>query len=66
MVVQQVLIIHGKQDRLVPASNSRRLVQMLPNAKLVELDACGHLPQEEVPHQFVDIMQEFLKGKLPE
>lgn len=60
--VQQVLIIHGKQDRLVPASNSRRLVQMLPNAELVELDACGHLPQEELPDQFLNAMQTFLKA----
>ena len=59
--VQQVLIIHGKQDRLVPASNSRRLVNMLPNAELVELDVCGHMPQEEVPDQFVDVMQRFLQ-----
>lgn len=57
----KVLIIHGKQDRLVPASNSRRLVKMLPNAELVELDACGHIPQEEVPDQFTDVMQRFLQ-----
>lgn len=56
----QVLIIHGQQDRLVPVSNSRRLVQMLPGAELVELSACGHLPHEELPDQFIDTMQKFL------
>ncbi len=56
----QVFIIHGKQDRLVPASNSRRLKQMLPNAELLELDSCGHLPQEELPDQFIHAMKTFL------
>ncbi|KAK9861284.1 hypothetical protein WJX84_008523 [Apatococcus fuscideae] len=57
----KVLVIHGKQDYLVPLSNSRRLVQMLPNAELLEFDACGHLPQEELPGQFLQAVQTFLK-----
>lgn len=50
----KVLIIHGKEDALVPVSNSRRLARLLPNATLVELEACGHMPHEECAERFVE------------
>lgn len=55
-----VLIIHGREDRLVPASNSKRLSTMLQGSEYVELHPCGHVPQEEVPDQFVNIVAAFL------
>ena len=51
-----ILILHGKQDRVVPVSNSRGLLAALggargesPRVRLCELDGCGHCPQEELP-----------------
>ena len=44
-----VLILHGAQDRIVPPGNSRRLLDTMPNAKLIELDDCGHCPQVDAP-----------------
>lgn len=56
-----VLLVHGLYDKLVPASNSQRLARMLPPdcCELVLLDRCGHMPQEEMPGLFVDLVAEF-------
>ncbi|KAG2429307.1 hypothetical protein HXX76_011075 [Chlamydomonas incerta] len=58
-----VLLVHGLYDKLVPASNSQRLARMLPAecCELVLLDRCGHMPQEEMPALFVDLVAEFAR-----
>lgn len=55
----RVLIIHGANDLLVPAANSRRLARLLPGAALWEFQRCGHMPQEEQPERFVEVVKEF-------
>lgn len=60
-----VLIVHGVQDAIVPASNSRRLLRVLPpGAELLEYKKCGHMPHEEWPEAFVDDVAEFLNRRL--
>lgn len=56
-----MLIIHGQADALVPVGNSVRLAAMLPGAEIVVLPACGHVPQEEQPQEFVDAIVKFLR-----
>jgi pimeloyl-ACP methyl ester carboxylesterase len=55
-----ILIVHGSEDILVPARNSRRLHQQLQNSTFVELPQCGHTPHEETPDQFVQIVGNFV------
>jgi uncharacterized protein len=38
----QVLIIHGRADRLVPFSHGERLAQRFPSAELLGVDGAGH------------------------
>ena len=57
---RQVLIVHGEGDALVPAWNSRRLAAGLHGARLVELDRCGHMPMEEAPARFMDVLAAFV------
>ena len=38
------LIMHGKQDAIVPFAASRALANTLPNAQLQAFEACGHAP----------------------
>ncbi len=57
----QVLILHGAGDRLVPVSNSRRLAGLIPNAELIEYKHCGHVPQEELPKQFIQSVKSFVE-----
>jgi len=42
-----VLVVTGLQDEIVPPDQTRRLAGELPSATLVELQGCGHVPQEE-------------------
>jgi len=48
-----ILIIHGKEDRLVPYQSSVRLAAELPNATLRLYSQCGHCAQEEYPTESV-------------
>jgi pimeloyl-ACP methyl ester carboxylesterase len=54
------LVITGDDDRIVPTENSIRLARELPNAKLVVIPNCGHVPHEECPAEFLQAVAEFL------
>jgi pimeloyl-ACP methyl ester carboxylesterase len=58
-VRQPVLIVHGREDMLVPLSLSAWLADALPNARLEVLDDTGHLPMLERPVQFNELLLEF-------
>lgn len=55
-----VLVITGDDDRVVPTEQSIRLAGELPNADLVVLPACGHVPQEECEGAFMDAVNAWL------
>ena len=55
-----VLIVHGENDVIVPASNSRALAKLL-GAELKIVPACGHMPHEEAPEEFIDIVRDFIE-----
>lgn len=57
-----VLVITGDDDRIVPTANSIRLARELPNAKLVVIPNCGHVPHEECPDVFMRAVQEFVSA----
>lgn len=56
-----VLVITGDDDRIVPTEQSVRLADELPNAKLVIIPNCGHVPHEECPELFLEAVTDFLK-----
>ena len=58
------LVITGDDDRIVPMEQSIRLADELPDAELVVIPDCGHIPQEECPESFLQAMTDFL-DKLP-
>jgi pimeloyl-ACP methyl ester carboxylesterase len=55
-----VLVITGDDDRIVPTEQSIRLAEELPNAGLVVLEACGHVPQEECAQPWLEAVETFL------
>lgn len=57
-----VLIVHGSKDRVIPLSNSQELVKRIPGARLVVMEGFGHLPQEEAPKEFAEIVAKWLDG----
>ena len=54
------LLLWGREDRAVPLSVGERLARDLPDAALVVLERCGHLPAEELPDESVAVLQAFL------
>lgn len=60
-ICQPVLLIHGKQDKLVPVAYATQAAERLPNARLCLIDEAGHWPQRERPHEFNQILVEFLQ-----
>ena len=57
-----VLVVWGRDDRIVPAAFALKLSRELPNGRL-ELMDCGHCPHEERPHEFTAVVREFFEGK---
>lgn len=56
------LVVTGDDDRIVPADRSVRLAGELPNAELVVIPNCGHVPQEECPDPFLDAVINYIDG----
>lgn len=61
-VTHPSLLIWGEQDPWVPLEHGRRLAAAMPNAELVVLPNCGHLPHEEYPEAFNRAVSHFLQG----
>jgi pimeloyl-ACP methyl ester carboxylesterase len=59
-----VRVICGDDDRIVPTERSVRLARELPNAQLVVIPNCGHVPHEECPAAFMRAVDDFL-DRLP-
>ena len=57
-----VLLMWGRQDRVVPLSIGERLAHDLPHARLEILERCGHIPPEELPEQSWQLVTSFLEG----
>ncbi|MCA9638162.1 MAG: alpha/beta fold hydrolase [Myxococcales bacterium] len=55
-----ILVITGDDDRVIPTEESVRLADALPDAELVVIGACGHVPQEECPQAVLAAIDGFL------
>jgi pimeloyl-ACP methyl ester carboxylesterase len=60
-----VLVITGDDDRIVPTEQSVRLAGEIPNADLVIIEQCGHLPHEEQPEEFMQAVTNFISEAQP-
>jgi pimeloyl-ACP methyl ester carboxylesterase len=54
-----VLVVVGSHDKLTAPRLARRLAAALPEASLVELPRCGHMPMLERRHEFSRLVDEF-------
>lgn len=61
-----VLLVHGRDDRVVPLETSQRLAELLPNARLVVYPRCGHWVQIERRVEFPELVGAFLGMDLGE
>lgn len=61
-VTQPTLVVWGIEDMTLPWENSVRLVDRLPNGRLVLLKDCGHLPHVEQPERFAELALKHLSA----
>jgi len=47
------LVLWGRQDRVFPVAQAKVAGRLLPDARVVEIDRCGHYPQWEQPDRMV-------------
>ena len=56
----ETLIVHGREDRVIPLASSLRLLELIPRAQLHVFGQCGHWTQIEHPDRFCRLVAEFL------
>ncbi|MGI8641965.1 MAG: alpha/beta fold hydrolase [Pyrinomonadaceae bacterium] len=63
LINHPTLIIWGEEDKIIPLHNGEKLNREILNSRLVVLNDCGHVPQEEKPERFVELVSEFCRDK---
>lgn len=53
------LVLHGEQDPL-PPDEARKLISLIPHARLALIPDCGHMPFWEAPESFFPLVESFL------
>ncbi len=56
----ETLVIHGREDKVIPVSNSHQLSSLIPNAQLHVFPHCGHWTQIEWASSFNALVTHFL------
>ena len=59
-VTHPTLIVHGREDRVIPLETSLKLLQVLDNAQLHVFGHCGHWTQLEPRDAFNRLVRDFL------
>ncbi len=62
----ETLIIHGREDKVIPLSNSLTLADWIPNAQLHVFGHCGHWTQIEHSARFNRLVGDFLAEADPQ
>lgn len=56
-----VLLMHGKEDMIVPLITMNQTLKALPYADVVFFDNCGHAPMIEIPQEFMKVYLDFVQ-----
>lgn len=54
------LIVWGRQDEILSPDYAQQFIDALPDARLVWVDQCGHVPALEQPQELLKAVQEFV------
>jgi pimeloyl-ACP methyl ester carboxylesterase len=57
---QPVLLIHSRQDQIMPPRNAEYTIGLAPRGQIAWIDDCGHFPMVERRDEFVRIVRDFL------
>jgi 2-hydroxymuconate-semialdehyde hydrolase len=54
------LVVHGREDAVIPLANSLTLAQWIPHVQLHVFGECGHWTQIEHAARFARLVEDFL------
>lgn len=63
---RELLLLWGREDRIVPVAIARKMRESIPNSRLVVLEEAGHLPHWERHERAVPVLAAHLAGRLIE
>jgi pimeloyl-ACP methyl ester carboxylesterase len=58
-VAAPTLILWGQQDEWIPVRDAERFAAALRSSRVVVIERCGHMPQEEYPADVARLIEEF-------
>jgi pimeloyl-ACP methyl ester carboxylesterase len=64
LIRQPTLLLWGETDPEIPLPDGERLHDEIPNSRLIVFRECGHLPHEEYPQAFSDVIADFCSDRL--
>ncbi len=62
-ITAPTLIVHGRDDLVIPVSNAWDLVQLIDDAELHVFGRCGHWTQIEYADAFSSLVLDFLRRR---
>ncbi|HKU72642.1 MAG TPA: alpha/beta hydrolase [Pyrinomonadaceae bacterium] len=63
LISQPALLVWGENDREIPLVDGERLHAEIAGSRLIVFMNCGHLPHEEYPWEFTNVVIDFCKAK---
>jgi pimeloyl-ACP methyl ester carboxylesterase len=58
----RTLVVHGREDKVIPLSTSLRLLELIDNADLAVFSHCGHWSMIERTADFNRVVRDFFLG----
>ncbi|HYK21437.1 MAG TPA: alpha/beta hydrolase [Pyrinomonadaceae bacterium] len=62
LIKHPTLLLWGENDPEIPLADGERLHEAIAGSRLIIFLECGHLPHEEYPEAFVDVVIDFCKN----
>ena len=59
LISQPTLLLWGENDREIPLADGERLHELIPGSRLIVFLNCGHVPHEEYPEEFTNVVAHF-------
>ena len=59
-----VLIVRGSETDTLALETAEKMIEVLPNGRLVHVENAAHMVFEDNPSEFIMILQEFLDGNV--
>ena len=63
LIKQRTLLLWGENDIEIPLADGERLHDQIPGSRLIVFLNCGHIPHEEYPEEFTNVVADFCEKK---